>query len=316
MKRIDYIDIAKCFAILCVVIGHVLCYDLYGFDHGWKESSLMRFIYSFHMPLFIFLSGLVSVTIIERKFFINDIVKRMHTLLAPFAIVGGIYSLCINGNFQFLCDDMKYGYWYLWVLFAFYLFSYPLAFGGGKWQYVMLLAIWFLARHYVDKVPGAINDTLSLGLMARYYPYFLLGNYIKHFKLHELAFGSSGVFCFAALVWACSSLLAFKYSEYLISGAAIFVIMNLCKKMDEANCKFKNCLVYLGKNTLYIYLFHYFALQLMKTECFTPFLCEHSNFVIDLLLAAVPTTIAVLFSIGMKTIVQRESLLMKIVFGK
>ena len=49
----------------------------------------MRFIYSFHMPLFIFLSGLVSVTIIERKFFINDIVKRMHTLLAPFAIVGG-----------------------------------------------------------------------------------------------------------------------------------------------------------------------------------------------------------------------------------
>lgn len=29
-----------------------------------------------------------------------------------------------------------------------------------------------LARHYVDKVPGAINDTLSLGLMARYYPYF------------------------------------------------------------------------------------------------------------------------------------------------
>lgn len=73
MKRIDYIDIAKCFAILCVVIGHVLCYDLYGFDHAWKESSLMRFIYSFHMPLFIFLSGLVSVTFIERKFFINDI---------------------------------------------------------------------------------------------------------------------------------------------------------------------------------------------------------------------------------------------------
>ena len=143
MKRIDYIDIAKCFAILCVVIGHVLCYDLYGFDHAWKKSSLMRFIYSFHMPLFIFLSGLVSVTIIERKFFINDIVKRMHTLLAPFAIVGGIYSLCINGNFQFLFDDMKDGYWYLWVLFAFYLFSYPLAFGGGQ------MAICYATCHLV-----------------------------------------------------------------------------------------------------------------------------------------------------------------------
>ena len=89
--------------------------------------------------------------------------------------------------------------------------------------------------------------------MARYYPYFLLGNYIKHFKLHELAFGSSGVFCFAALVWACSSLLVFKYSEYITTIAAILVIMNIFKKMDEANCKIKNFLVYLGKNTLYIY---------------------------------------------------------------
>lgn len=118
----------------------------------------------------------------------------------------------------------------------------------------MLLAIWFLARHYVDKVPGAINDTLSLGLMARYYPYFLLGNYIKHFKLHELAFGSSGVFCFAALVWACSSLLAFKYSEYLISGAAIFVIMNFARKWTKRIVNLKTVWFILVKiHYIYIY---------------------------------------------------------------
>lgn len=131
MKRIDYIDIAKCFAILCVVIGHVLCYDLYGFEHAWKESALMQFIYSFHMPLFIFLSGIVSVTMIERKNLLRDIMKRGRTLLVPFVVVGGIYSLRIKGNLQFIFNDMKIGYWYLWVLFAFYLLSYPLAFGGG-----------------------------------------------------------------------------------------------------------------------------------------------------------------------------------------
>lgn len=130
MKRIDYIDIAKCFAILCVVIGHVLCYDLYGFEHAWKESALMQFIYSFHMPLFIFLSGIVSVTMIERKNLLRDIMKRGRTLLVPFVVVGGIYSLRIKGNLQFIFNDMKIGYWYLWVLFAFYLLSYPLAFGG------------------------------------------------------------------------------------------------------------------------------------------------------------------------------------------
>lgn len=131
MKRLDYIDIAKCFAILCVVIGHTLCYDLYGFERAWKESALMQFIYSFHMPLFIFLSGIVSVTVIEQKNLLRDIIKRERTLLVPFALIGGIYSLCINGNLQFVFNDMKIGYWYLWVLFVFYFVSYPLGLWGG-----------------------------------------------------------------------------------------------------------------------------------------------------------------------------------------
>lgn len=29
--RLVYIDITKGFAILCVMFGHILCYDLYGF---------------------------------------------------------------------------------------------------------------------------------------------------------------------------------------------------------------------------------------------------------------------------------------------
>ena len=67
---------------------------------------------------------------IERKNLLRDIMKRGRTLLVPFVVVGGIYSLRIKGNLQFIFNDMKIGYWYLWVLFAFYLLSYPLAFGG------------------------------------------------------------------------------------------------------------------------------------------------------------------------------------------
>lgn len=316
MKRIDYIDIAKCFAILCVVIGHVLCYDLYGFEHAWKESALMQFIYSFHMPLFIFLSGIVSVTMIERKNLLRDIMKRGRTLLVPFVVVGGIYSLRIKGNLQFIFNDMKIGYWYLWVLFAFYLLSYPLAFGGGKWKYVIAIAIWFIARHFVDKVPETINDTLSLGLMARYYPYFLLGNYIKQYDMYKLMFGNSYVFYLSAMIWASASFLSFRYSDYITTTAAILVIVNICKKVDDANYKIKSSLLYIGKNTLYIYVFHYFALQMMTTVYFNDFLCQYSNITMDLLFALVPTVFAVAFCLGVKLIVQREPLLMRWVFGK
>lgn len=51
--RFDYIDIAKGFAILTVLIGHILIYDVYGFNDAWNVSKLVKLIYSFHMPLFV-----------------------------------------------------------------------------------------------------------------------------------------------------------------------------------------------------------------------------------------------------------------------
>ena len=132
LSRINYIDIAKCFAILCVIVGHTLCYDLYGFEQAWAKSELEKFIYSFHMPLFMFLSGLVSVTAIGKGAVLKDVLKRIRTLVVPFLVIGTAYSLWQNGKLDFVLVEMKSGYWYLWVLFAFYLATYPLCFGGEK----------------------------------------------------------------------------------------------------------------------------------------------------------------------------------------
>ena len=50
-KRIAYIDKAKGVAILLVILGHCC---------GSVEEPINRFILSFHMPLFFFLSGLLA----------------------------------------------------------------------------------------------------------------------------------------------------------------------------------------------------------------------------------------------------------------
>ena len=152
--------------------------------------------------------------------------------------------------------------------------------------------------------------------MTTYYPYYLMGNTIKRYKLHEMAFGNSYVFYLSALIWACSSYFSFRYSNYVVTTAIILVIMNICRKMDNVGCKAKSYMVYIGKNTLYIYVFHYFALELMKTTCFIPFLCQYSNIAMDLIFALIPTVFAVTFSLGIKFIAEREQLVMKSVFGK
>lgn len=57
-ERILYIDNLRAFAIMLVVMGHILQFtfgDSHGFDHPF-----FKFIYSFHMPLFFFISGMFA----------------------------------------------------------------------------------------------------------------------------------------------------------------------------------------------------------------------------------------------------------------
>ena len=70
------------------------------------------------MPLFIFLSGLFSVTEMPKVGVLRDIWKRFRSLVVPFVVVGGAYSIFMHGNLNFIFENMKWGYWYLWALFV------------------------------------------------------------------------------------------------------------------------------------------------------------------------------------------------------
>jgi polysaccharide biosynthesis protein PslL len=72
-KRIEYLDIAKGIGILLVVLGHN--------DFEVISLFVQRTIYSFHMPLFFFLSGYFLNTAVP---FFDFVKKRFNTLLKPF----------------------------------------------------------------------------------------------------------------------------------------------------------------------------------------------------------------------------------------
>lgn len=62
--RIDYLDRIKGFAIFLVVMGHAIAWQFNDFYVAYEDPIydnqfiLWRLIYSFHMPLFMFCSGL------------------------------------------------------------------------------------------------------------------------------------------------------------------------------------------------------------------------------------------------------------------
>lgn len=82
-NRLRYIDATRGFAIFLVVLGHVLNIGMNNYD---ENHFLHRLIYSFHMPLFFFLSGFVSYKPLEKwsfLFFIDYIKRKSVQLLLP-----------------------------------------------------------------------------------------------------------------------------------------------------------------------------------------------------------------------------------------
>lgn len=118
-QRLFYIDALRGFAIILVVLGHVL----QNYYVPYEENIAFRVIYSFHMPLFMFLSGYVSYKIcswrtIEKRAF-QCMIPFFSAILLNWFIEGfedwSIGILMTNVYETILRPDK--GLWFLWVLF-------------------------------------------------------------------------------------------------------------------------------------------------------------------------------------------------------
>lgn len=113
MERIKWIDSLKGFAIILMVIGH----------YQDTPHLLNVWIYSFHMPLFFFLSGYLTEHI-KKKY----IQKKFKTLMIPYFSFG-LLMLCVDYFLKQEIDIYKEflniiyyiwrpAMWFFWILFA------------------------------------------------------------------------------------------------------------------------------------------------------------------------------------------------------
>jgi len=92
-NRLQEFDIAKGLAIVLMIIGH--CNHFFTYD-----SRVLTIIYGFHMPLFLFLSGVTLRISEDRRPGATGIggmiQKKFHSLIVPYFIVGFISILLAN----------------------------------------------------------------------------------------------------------------------------------------------------------------------------------------------------------------------------
>ena len=81
-RRLNYLDMAKGIGIILVVIGH----------SGIASNKLVTWISSFHMPLFMIISGMILYHNNEiEQSFLHSMKKKSRSILVPYAFFSVIY---------------------------------------------------------------------------------------------------------------------------------------------------------------------------------------------------------------------------------
>ena len=174
--RNPYFDNTKAILILLVVLGHTLSAV---FTKNHWISSIYIFIYLFHMPAFILIAGYFSRRIQSFK----EITKITKKFLIPFVVFQVLYTLYYQHVFG---DDMEFTLltprWALWFLISMFCWNILLIFFG---KYKVGLAASVVVSILIGYI-GEVNELLSLSRTFFFFPFFLLGYFLKQKHFHWL----------------------------------------------------------------------------------------------------------------------------------
>lgn len=285
-NHIDLYDAVKGFAIFLVVLGHAIAWQFNDYSLVLSGSNkdvmlLWRIIYSFHMPLFFFCSGLFHDKANEYYSFRNSVClvyKRFLTLIIPYFVTGSIYNI-VSGNFRF--------YWFLLTLFEFVVFSIVLNYIFAKIKLLPNLRYFFygllimtcpfiIPKIYAHECLPFI-DIHHFSLL----PYFLLGIICHRFhvieklcrannqkKVFTIALVSFTLFVYLFIIKEFKLPLMGIIGYGLPMSAFVVVLVFLNYGVNKETKTYKT-LCNLGVHSLEIYLLHvFFRIQIPEIGSF------------------------------------------------
>lgn len=319
--RISWIDTAKGIAIFFVVWGHMTTF---------LPNEIRTIVYSFHMPLFFFLSGLFLKKENSFKLLVK---KRISSLLKPYIyyavllyIVEYFFELIyppfyaplslkgiLTGTFTNL--------WFLPSLFFSLIFSFfILRIKRRKFLYLIIIICVLL---------GACNNILFKEIFPNTYilpvlpfridvslmsiPFVVLGSFFdsikQKIKINILfflvpfllvCFGNFLIDQKSVDMYGCDYSNFFLF--YIAAFLGIFLIYNISLYL-EGNILLK----FMGKNSLHIYALHKIFILPVQVSLVQIFDVTGNNFLLSLVAAILVTFFCILF----KLIVERNFLRFK-----
>lgn len=272
-NRVAYIDSLRAILIFFVVFGHILEPLIFS-----NKVLFYNIIYFFHMPAFIFISGLCY--------------KKNKKKLVKLSLIYIVFQLLyILINYLLFNNKLIIQFttpiWILWYLLALIFWYLIVMFIGTDKKRGFFIIITSLILSILVGFDTTINNYFSLSRIIVFFPFFYIGAYIKnnYFEKFNNYFCSrdfkKSKFILILLLIICILLIcifnnyiesnwlynSFPYNNnynFLFRIINIFVasifILSLLILIPKKNIKLLNII---GKNTLTIFLFHGIIIKFM-----------------------------------------------------
>lgn len=272
--RNEYFDSLKFYLICVVVLGHTL------WEH-YNESSVINgiwyWIYTFHMPLFVFLSGFFSNKMEKKKF--NNFIIRTFEIYVVFQVLCIIMKYLSDEAITWNLILSPYSiYWYLFslILWRCILQVTPEKILGYRWAVICVTITAGLIAGFIP-----ISNELSIQRTLSFLPFFVLGYYsrqcewIENIKCAPIGFVitilvvSSCIYFFMLQRDMFTITVLYENTPYnnaqdILSRFLIWlqalgfgiVIMKVAKPTRMASI--------LGGLTLYIFVYHQFVIEVFE----------------------------------------------------
>ncbi|MBQ3371247.1 MAG: acyltransferase family protein [Mogibacterium sp.] len=194
-QRIYRYDNVKALLIFLVVLGHMTT-DYVSDSHLVRWTTL--WIYTFHMPAFIFLSGLVHkhyITEERAALGIKGETRMRWDKALGFFLCGYALKVFLQGTRTLMGQHPLWHWieepgipWYLFVMAEFEILFYLMRRLDGKVKPWMMITGAFALSAAVGYFP-AINDTFCLSRMINFLPIYMIGYYLDMKKFNAFFAG-------------------------------------------------------------------------------------------------------------------------------
>lgn len=245
-QRLIWIDNLKAYGIILVIIGHsVVLPSTYGYS-----EIVMKLVYSFHMPLFFFISGYLFH---NRK---NIFLKKWKTLILPYYAFQLISVVVINAFYYLTSGQLERNP--LSTLLSFFYLNGSVGWNSPLWFLVVLAIIDVLfysfnllgryARTQILIVfftciigwllsEKGIRYPFGLHIVFSCFIFYYIGNLTKKHNLINLVSENyivnlvviitSGAFLFSSTIWFNETIYTSLYDNYLGTNYIMFILTAL-----------------------------------------------------------------------------------------